>query len=172
MGYARVTLAHIAAEAEVPLGNVYYYFKTKSAIAASVVQAWRDRSELIFSELDKHRSPQLRLLELLKRSDAAKMTYTELGCPLANLARDLLAEGEDDLSELAKHIYDGLYDWTELQFRQLGHTKAAARSHSRFLVAGLHGAILMAHAIQDPVLLTEQIRQLKRWLTALSEEKA
>jgi len=38
-GIAGTTLAHIAEAAEVPLGNVYYYFKTKDDIVAAVVEA-------------------------------------------------------------------------------------------------------------------------------------
>ena len=32
------TLADIAKDADVPLGNVYYYFKTKEAIMEAVIQ--------------------------------------------------------------------------------------------------------------------------------------
>ena len=36
-GVARTTLADIAQAADVPVGNVYYYFKTKDDIIAAVV---------------------------------------------------------------------------------------------------------------------------------------
>src|SRR5258707_2168114 len=37
-GFRKTTLADIAEEAQVPLGNVYYYFKTKDDLAAAVVE--------------------------------------------------------------------------------------------------------------------------------------
>jgi TetR/AcrR family transcriptional regulator, transcriptional repressor for nem operon len=37
-GVARTTLADIAQEADVPVGNVYFYFKTKADIIGAVVQ--------------------------------------------------------------------------------------------------------------------------------------
>src|ERR1700686_5665756 len=37
-GFRKTTLADIAEEAQVPLGNVYYYFKTKDELAAAVVE--------------------------------------------------------------------------------------------------------------------------------------
>src|SRR5436190_1322862 len=37
-GVARTTLAHIAEAADVPVGNVYYYFKTKDDIVGAVGQ--------------------------------------------------------------------------------------------------------------------------------------
>ena len=36
-GFNLTTLADIAQEANVPLGNVYYYFKTKESIAEAVI---------------------------------------------------------------------------------------------------------------------------------------
>jgi TetR/AcrR family transcriptional regulator, transcriptional repressor for nem operon len=38
-GVERTTLAEIAQLAEVPAGNVYYYFKTKDEVIAAVVEA-------------------------------------------------------------------------------------------------------------------------------------
>src|SRR5271166_5138986 len=61
-GIAGTTLAHIAEAAEVPLGNVYYYFKTKDDIVAAVVEA---RAEEIRSATEalqrRHGSPKARL---------------------------------------------------------------------------------------------------------------
>jgi AcrR family transcriptional regulator len=39
-GFAKTSLADIAQAAEVPLGNVYYYFKTKSELAEAVVEEY------------------------------------------------------------------------------------------------------------------------------------
>ena len=36
-GVEKTTLAEIAAAAEVPVGNVFYYFKTKDAIVSAVI---------------------------------------------------------------------------------------------------------------------------------------
>ena len=37
-GYRHTTLSEIAERSEVPLGNVYYYFKTKDDLAAAVIK--------------------------------------------------------------------------------------------------------------------------------------
>src|ERR1700722_2360517 len=46
-GFNLTTLADIAQEADVPLGNVYYYFKTKEAIGMAVIEKrgaeWSER---------------------------------------------------------------------------------------------------------------------------------
>ena len=38
-GIERTTLADIAKAADVPAGNVYYYFKTKDEVIAAVIEA-------------------------------------------------------------------------------------------------------------------------------------
>ncbi len=42
-GATATTLADIAQAADVPLGNVYYYFKTKDDLIRAVVQAEPDQ---------------------------------------------------------------------------------------------------------------------------------
>ena len=172
IGYERVSLAQIAAKANVPLGNVYYYFKTKAALAQAVVLAWQDRVNSNFKELDTLPEPKQKLLGFLKRSNKAKNIYTEFGCPLANLARDLMASKEAELSELAKDVYVNYYKWTEEQFRRLGYKKSDAKLKSRFFVASLQGAILLAHANQDESVLTDQIKLLKKWVIDLTQKPA
>ena len=40
-GVEKSALADIAAAADVPLGNVYYYFKTKDALVSAVIEHYR-----------------------------------------------------------------------------------------------------------------------------------
>src|SRR3954453_1564769 len=61
-GVARTTLAHIAEAAEVPVGNVYYYFKTKEDIVSAVVRAREDQLTTTLAELEsRHPGPRTRL---------------------------------------------------------------------------------------------------------------
>ncbi|MGZ3346649.1 MAG: TetR/AcrR family transcriptional regulator, partial [Caulobacteraceae bacterium] len=39
-GFRETSLAAIAEAAGVPLGNVYYYFKTKDALAEALIERW------------------------------------------------------------------------------------------------------------------------------------
>ena len=38
-GFQRTTLADVAGRAGVPLGNVYYYFKTKDSLCEAIIEA-------------------------------------------------------------------------------------------------------------------------------------
>lgn len=52
-GVARTSLADIAQAADVPVGDVYYYFKTKDDIIAAVVQAHTEHIESTLAEFEK-----------------------------------------------------------------------------------------------------------------------
>ena len=54
-GFGRTAIADIAKEARVPLGNVYYYFKTKDEIADAIVQLRVTRFKKLLQELDPGR---------------------------------------------------------------------------------------------------------------------
>src|ERR1700693_3308406 len=67
-GVENTTLADIAQAADVPLGNVYYYFKTKDEIVTAVIEAHvHDIEETIASVDRRHRSPKGRLKALIKQ---------------------------------------------------------------------------------------------------------
>ena len=171
-GYARMTLAQVAAEAGVPLGNIYYYFRTKAELAIAVVKIWQERLQKIFSDLDRLPTPRLRLQELLVQWVEERSVYALFGCPLANLSRDLRAASEPELAAYAGQIYAGLYDWVRAQFLAAGLNDTMADTRTRFLVAGLQGGILMAHAQNQAELAGEQAGQLALWLDQILEDDA
>src|SRR4029079_10761060 len=65
-GFNQTTLADIAQEADVPLGNVYYYFKTKEAIGEAVIEKRAAEYVEFFSRLDESADANARLLSLLQ----------------------------------------------------------------------------------------------------------
>src|SRR3974390_2739509 len=65
-GVEKTTLAGIAQAADVPVGNVYYYFKTKDEIIGAVIDSHVHdiRAELESLE-GRHRTPRARLKALI-----------------------------------------------------------------------------------------------------------
>src|SRR5262244_2659995 len=57
-GVARTTLADIAQAADVPVGNVYYYFKTKDDIVAAAIESHAGDVRALLESLESGRSPQ------------------------------------------------------------------------------------------------------------------
>jgi AcrR family transcriptional regulator len=57
-GFGSTSIADIAKEAGVPLGNVYYYFKTKDDIGGGIVEPRVSRFKKLLQELDSVNSPK------------------------------------------------------------------------------------------------------------------
>src|SRR5712692_3063177 len=64
-GVIGTTLADIAQQAQVPLGNIYYHFRTKEALVEAVIQAHLQELQSLFARLDHLPDPRQRLLGLL-----------------------------------------------------------------------------------------------------------
>ena len=60
-GFGNTAIADIAKEARIPLGNVYYYFKTKDEMARAMVRLRVSRFRKLLEEFDKADSPKQRL---------------------------------------------------------------------------------------------------------------
>src|SRR6266436_5370557 len=61
-GFRDTSLADIAEAARVPVGNVYYYFKTKEELAEAVVERRRGEFRAAREGWDRLSSPKERLL--------------------------------------------------------------------------------------------------------------
>jgi AcrR family transcriptional regulator len=61
-GFRETSLADIAEAARVPIGNVYYYFKTKEELAEAVVERRLEEFRAARSAWDRLSSPKERLL--------------------------------------------------------------------------------------------------------------
>src|ERR1700739_3512059 len=89
-GIAGTTLAHIAEAADVPLGNVYYYFKTKDDIVAAVVEARTEEIRSATAALQRrHGSPKARLKALVRLLPDSRDRIADHGCPLGPLCTEL-----------------------------------------------------------------------------------
>src|SRR5665213_705473 len=60
-GVERTTLAEVAHAADVPVGNVYYYFKTKDELVEAVIEEHAHNIKMTLDSLDRYRTPKARL---------------------------------------------------------------------------------------------------------------
>jgi AcrR family transcriptional regulator len=164
-GVAHTTLADIAQAADVPVGNVYYYFKTKDDIIGAVVQAHGDRLESTLAELERrHRSPKARLKALMGVLAERADSTAQYGCPYGTLCSEL-AKGADGSDPLAAPLMLILLDWAEQQFRAMG--RRDAHDLAVELVASYEGSAVITSALGQPELMARQARRLQRWIEAL-----
>jgi len=165
-GVAGTSLADVARAAEIPTGNVFYYFKTKDDLVRAVADRWCSLLSGYLHDLGGSDNPMLRIEGFINQACVLGDMYVTLGCPLAGLTRDLRQEGGSLAAEAAR-IYSVQAAWLEGQFAASGFSHGSARAHTRFLMAGYHGAILLAHAQGDRALIEAEAESLKCWLQGL-----
>ena len=164
-GVERTTLADIALAADVPVGNVYYYFKTKDQLVEAAIRAHASNLEAALSALDRRRTPQSRLKGLIRVWMDQRELAARYGCPFGTLACEL-DKRTDGLDRTAAEVLGILTDWAERQFRSLG--QADARDLAIALVASYQGISLLANTFRDPELMVREGRRLERWIDSLA----
>jgi TetR/AcrR family transcriptional regulator, transcriptional repressor for nem operon len=161
-GVERTTLADIARDADVPLGNVYYYFKTKDALVQAAVAAHGAYQEEVLTRLSERPDPRERLAGLVDDWIGQRDAAARRGCPSATLAIELGKRADDPLAaEAAKH-FRLLLDWIGAQFRALGAEDPDGAATS--LLARYEGMAVLAHILGDPGVITGEGARLLSWL--------
>ena len=164
-GVERTTLADIAKAADVPVGNVYYYFKTKSELVAAVVERYQARYQEIIAGLDQRRTPKARLRGLIEVWIDQRETLTAHGCPIGTLSTEL-DKTADALAAESAGILALLLEWIEQQFRELG--RRDARDLAVAVLAAYEGVAVLANVLDDESLITMEGKRLQRWIDSLT----
>ena len=121
-GFRDTSLADIAEAARVPVGNVYYYFKTKDELGEAVVERHLAEFQAFREELDRLSSPKQRLFAFVERIHRNREQLARGGCPLGWLCTELHKEG-GALAKKSAALFAEPMRWLEEQFRALGHGK-------------------------------------------------
>src|SRR5690348_4971014 len=122
-GVHRTTLADVAQRADVPLGNVYYYFKTKDELVGAVLDGYKAQADRLIESFERHRSPRTRLKALVQNWAEMRDAVARYGCPVGTLCAELDKIGTGADREAAA-VIARVIDWAEEQFRQLGRRDA------------------------------------------------
>ncbi|BBY04873.1 TetR/AcrR family transcriptional regulator [Mycobacterium noviomagense] len=164
-GVERTTLADIAQAADVPVGNVYYYFKAKDDIVAAVVRTRAQEMESALAELERrHRSPKARLKGLVRLLADRRDSIAQYGCPHGTLCSEL-AKRSGGSDPPAGPLMQIPIDWAEEQFRRMG--RRDAHDLAVELVALYQGSAVLASALREPDLMTRQARRIEKWIDAI-----
>jgi TetR/AcrR family transcriptional regulator, transcriptional repressor for nem operon len=164
-GVARTTLADIAKDADVPLGNVYYYFKTKDELIQAVIDAHAEHIRAALDVFEQQPTPHARLAAFARSLAGTGEYAARSGCPHGTLCSEL--DKRDDGMDRAAATLMSLYtDWAEEQFRQIGRNDA--RDLATTLIAMSQGASLLANTFRDPDLMRRQAHQIERWIDTLA----
>jgi TetR/AcrR family transcriptional regulator, transcriptional repressor for nem operon len=163
-GYEGTTLALVAEQARLPLGNLYYYFRIKDDLVSAVVDARMAELETLFASAERggQASPLRRLRRFLAAFEAGAAQIVAHGCPYGSLTQEL-ARRPGALSRKAAGLFALQLAWLSRQFRALGE---GARSDDRAadLICAIQGACLLGLALHDPAVFRRRLREISRRL--------
>jgi TetR/AcrR family transcriptional repressor of nem operon len=164
-GVERTTLADIARAADVPVGNVYYYFKTKDELIEAVIESRAANVRELLESLDRRRRPAARLKGLARNWLEARDMVAVQGCPLGTLSVELVDHG-NGLDRQATKLFSDLIDWSAEQFHAMGCRDP--RDHALTLISTVQGAALLSSTFRDAEILVSQVRRLERWIDSVA----
>lgn len=164
-GFGKTALADIAEEARVPLGNVYYYFKTKDEIGKAIVEVRISRFRKLLQELDRADSPKERLCGFVEIKINNRETLSRSGCPVGTLCSEL-HKGGGAVAKKSTVLFAEALTWMETQFKALGKG-ADSRGLAVHLLSTTQGVSVLAHTFHDPGMIELEAARLKDWIRGL-----
>jgi AcrR family transcriptional regulator len=165
-GVERTTLAEVAHAADVPPGNVYYYFKTKDELVEAAIADQVREIQTALESLETHRTPKARLKAFLRMLTEQSEATAQFGCPQGTLCSEL-DKRDDRLSRSCAEMMRLPVDWAEQQFRVMG--RRDARDLAVALIASYQGIALLTNTFRDPELMRREGKRLERWIDSLSK---
>ncbi|HEY7840749.1 MAG TPA: TetR/AcrR family transcriptional regulator [Gammaproteobacteria bacterium] len=168
-GFHSTTLADIAAESKVPLGNVYYYFKTKDEICQAVIDERKKELTGVLDLCCKKADPKMALKKLLKYTTKETKELDECGCPYMGLVLDL-DRADSRLTPSADQCVRVLIEWAGDQFKALGYENAMEMGFE--FIARVQGTVLLGHALHDKGRMRRQLNEMCGWVDALQDAPA
>ena len=169
-GFKETRLADIAAEAHVPPGNVYYYFKTKEEIGAAIVEERLSQVKMLHQKLDKLNSPQERLSAFVKMTFDNRKSLARGGCPIGTLCTELHKE-DGPLANQSTVLFAEMLKWLKTQFASLGKVDDP-QELAVHLLSALQGIAVIAHTLGDPEIVVMETQRLQRWIHTLGTKSA
>jgi len=164
-GFGHTALADIAKEARIPLGNVYYYFKTKDEIANAIVEKRMAHFRTQLDALNKLASPRERLCGFVQIKIDNCHDLARQGCPVGTMCSELHKRRGAVAKNSTILFAEGLA-WMERQFKQIGKG-TEARGLAVHLLSATQGVSVLAHAFNDPKMIAAEAKRLKKWIRSL-----
>ncbi|TCJ95150.1 TetR/AcrR family transcriptional regulator [Nocardia alba] len=163
-GIEKTTIAEIAREADVPVGNVYYYFKTKDQFVAAVIELHAQVLAGAVAEIAELPGPAERLKAMVRSWVDQREMAARFGCPFGSLAAEL-DKREDAFRGEPARVMGLLVEWGRTQFAELGRPDADELAIA--FVAAYQGISLLTNTFRDPQLMVTEGARLERWIDEL-----
>jgi AcrR family transcriptional regulator len=162
-GFAATTLAMVAEASGVPLGNVYYYFRTKEALADAVLERRIAELEESLERCGQAGGPADQLAAFLAQVRSDAEIVAESGCALGRISQDAC----EDSRRCRELPLSKMQNWAEARMRALGLSAGKARDAALHFVSALQGASLLSWIHHDPKILRTETKTLDAWLRSI-----
>ena len=164
------SLADIAKDADIPIGNVYYYFKTKEELALSAILRHKEHYIALFTTLNETQDdPRVRLKKSLEYYEQVSDEFARYGCPIGKIVMDA-DDSNSVITRTAAEVLECFLGWAEMQFRDLGY-EDSARAHASSLLCSIQGALLLAKALQQPEIISQELTRLSAFVDQMPNKR-
>jgi TetR/AcrR family transcriptional regulator, transcriptional repressor for nem operon len=164
-GYKQTTLADIAQEANVRLGNIYYYFRTKDDLGRALIDLRANYYSGLRELWERNPDARTRLHAFIQMTIDNRELLARSGCPIGSLCQELHKEG-GPLAAQAGEMLAQLLDWLKTQFELLGMGEESA-DHALHLLSALQGASLLTNTMKAPDIMLQETARLMEWVNQL-----
>lgn len=169
-GLGETSLADIATEANVPLGNVYYYFKTKEDIGAAIIDERLAQIRKLHEKFDELDSPEERLCAFVEMTFNNRKSLARGGCPIGTLCTELHKE-DGLLAKQSAVLFTEILAWLQGQFQALVKNDAS-KGLAVHLLSVLQGLAVLTHTLGDAEIVAAETKRLQKWIRALGTKSA
>jgi AcrR family transcriptional regulator len=164
-GVVSTTLADIAHAAGIPVGNVYYYFKTKNDIISAVIDGHAAEIRAMLSGIEAaFPDPASRLKALFASLADHHDMIARHGCPQGTLCQELAKHPAGEAPD-ASRLMRLPIDWAERQFAAMG--RRDAHDLAIQAIAAYQGTALLTSSLGDPTLMERESRRMTSWIDSL-----
>lgn len=164
-GLSNTSIADISKVSGIPLGNIYYHFKTKDDLAEAVIASRIEELRITLEQAGCESQPLQRLKALLRFDTQDQINLVQHGCPYMSLIQDL-DKLDSNLVASASELLELYLKYAESQFDALGLSDTRALALN--FISQLQGAYLMARSLNSQEILQGQVNQIELWLEGLS----
>ena len=155
IGTNNTTFSIIAEKADVPSGNVYYYFKNKEAMIDGVIEEKnKDVDELLEQINNSHQAPKDRLQAFIKAFFDKSENSKQLGASITFLNYELTMDGGENYNKIDE-LTKTLINWCAKQFETLGKGDFSNQFAINLLIS-LQGTCVMERRTNNENLIVEQ----------------
>lgn len=163
-GFSATSIADIARDAEVPPGNMFYYFRSKAELAQAVADVFVEGTQALVTEAEAASpDPRERIRFLLRRLGQSNRSRVDSGCPIGAAVRDF-RRTVPEASARAGQSFELLVSFIARELQKTGPRPSIALARARAVVIEWQGGIALAHAFNDMTVLAESLRRAERSL--------